>query len=197
MSALAGIPIKVVGHAAPRKNSPDAADGPGKAAASAKPLSPELLARVRAVLAAHADEPGALLPILHDLQDGLGYVPPEAVPEIAFALNLSRAEVHGVITYYHHFRSKPAPQHVLQVCRAEACQAMGAEALLAHAKAALGCELHGTSRDGSVTLEAAYCLGLCASSPAVVMDDEVHGCVTPEGLDALVAETRAADGAAQ
>jgi formate dehydrogenase subunit gamma len=195
MSALAGIPIKVVGKAAPRKNSPDAADAPGKPA-NVKPLSPELLARVRAVLAAHADEPGALLPILHDLQDSLGYVPPEAVPEIAFALNLSRAEVHGVITYYHHFRSQPAAQHVLQVCRAEACQAMGAEALLAHAKASLGCELHGTSRDSSVTLEAAYCLGLCASSPAVVMDDEVHGFVTPVALDALLAETLAADGAA-
>ncbi|HSW03123.1 formate dehydrogenase subunit gamma [Aquabacterium sp.] len=170
MSALQGITIKAAG---PAVN---------------KLPSPELLATVRTVIAQHADEPGALLPILHGVQDALGHVPAEVVPEIAFALNLSRAEVHGVITYYHHFRSQPAAQHVLQICRAEACQAMGAEALLAHAKDQLGCGLHGTSRDGQVTLEAAYCLGLCASSPAIAIDDELHARVTPELFDELMAE---------
>jgi len=146
------------------------------------------LAEVRAVLARHVDEPGALLPILHDVQDRLAHVPSHAVPEIASALNLSRAEVHGVVTYYHHFRAEPAARHVVQICRAEACQAMGAEALFAHARTHLGCDAHGTSADGEFTLEAAYCLGLCASSPAMTLDDDVHARVTPAAFDALVAE---------
>ena len=143
---------------------------------------------VHAVLARHAGEPGALLPILHDVQDALRYVPSHAVPEIAEALNLSRAEVHGVVTYYHHFRAAPPPRHVVQICRAEACQSMGAEALLAHAQVRLHCDAHGHSADGAVAVEPVYCLGLCASSPAVVVDDEVHGRVTPAQLDALIAD---------
>ncbi|HEV8688666.1 MAG TPA: formate dehydrogenase subunit gamma [Ideonella sp.] len=151
---------------------------------------PDALATVRNVLARHAGTPGALLPILHDVQDALGHIPKDMVPEIASGLNLSRAEVHGVVTYYHHFRAEPAARHVIQICRAEACQAMGAEALLAHAQARLGCAAHGTSKDGAFTLEPAYCLGLCASSPAMTLDDEPHARMTPQAFDALVAEVR-------
>jgi formate dehydrogenase subunit gamma len=144
---------------------------------------PDLQATLRATLAAHHGEAGALLPILHDLQDALGHVPPAFVPEIAAALNLSRAEVHGVITYYHHFRSEPAAKHVIQICRAEACQSMGAEALMAHANLKL-------CGDGEFTVEAAYCLGLCAQSPAMTLDEEPHACVSHHRFDALVAEAR-------
>jgi len=152
--------------------------------------SSDALATVLDVLARHADEPGALLPILHDVQDALGHIPKHLVPEIASAVNLSRAEVHGVITYYHHFRAEPAARHVVQICRAESCQAMGAETLLAHAQQHLGCAVHGVSKDGAFTLEPVYCLGLCASSPAMMLGDELHARVTPKIFDALVAQTR-------
>ncbi|HYP71400.1 MAG TPA: formate dehydrogenase subunit gamma [Variovorax sp.] len=147
-------------------------------------------AALQEVLARHANEEGALLPILHDLQDRLGYVPADAVSEIAQALNLSRAEVHGVVTYYHHFRSEPAGRHVLQICRAEACQSMGADALLSHAELRLGCAAHSTTSDSSFTLEPVYCLGLCASSPALMLDGEPHGRVSARGLDVLIAQAR-------
>lgn len=150
-------------------------------------------AAVRGVLARHAGVPGALLPILHGVQDALGHVPADAVPAIAAALNLSRAEVHGVVTYYHHFRDRPAGRRVLQICRAEACQAMGADALVAYAKQRLGCDLHGSSADGAFTLEPVYCLGLCASSPALMLGDELHARVTLQRLDALLAEARGDD----
>ena len=149
---------------------------------------PGVSATVQDVLVRLADEPGALLPILHAVQDTLGYVPPDSVPAIADALNLSRAEVHGVISYYHHFRSSPPTPHTVQVCRAEACQSMGAEALLAHARQHLGCGTHAESGDGRFTVEPAYCLGLCASSPAVTVDGQVHARMTPQKLDALIAE---------
>ena len=152
--------------------------------------SPEQLAQVRELLARRAGEPGALLPILHELQDTLGHIPADVVPEIASALNLSRAEVHGVITYYHHFRAEPAVGKVVQICRAESCQAMGADALIAHAQHKLGCTMPGHSKDGSFTLEPAYCLGLCAMSPAMTVGDEVHARVTPQHFDALIAEAR-------
>ena len=139
-------------------------------------------------LARHAGVPGALLPILHDVQDSLGYIPREAVPAIAQALNLSRAEVHGVVTYYHHFRSEPAGRTVIQVCRAESCQAMGADALFRHATERLGCKEHGTTADGAYTLEPVYCLGLCALSPAIVIGDDVHARMTPQRFDELIAE---------
>ncbi|CAN5801336.1 formate dehydrogenase subunit gamma [soil metagenome] len=146
---------------------------------------------VRDVLARRADEPGALLPILHDVQDALGYVPSQVVQQIANGLNLSRAEVHGVVTYYHHFRSAPAAKHVVQICRAESCQSMGSDALMAHAELQLGCASgHGTSADGAFTLEPTYCLGLCAQSPAMTFDDEVHARVTPRVFDRLVAQAR-------
>ena len=142
-------------------------------------------ALVREVIARHVDQPGALLPVLHELQDTFGHVPPLAVPVVAQALNLSRAEVHGVVTYYHHFRSEPAGRHTVQICRAEACQACGAEALLAQAEQLLGCKVHSTRADGAVTLEPVYCLGLCASSPALMIDERVHARVTPERLRQL------------
>jgi formate dehydrogenase subunit gamma len=145
-----------------------------------------------AALARHENEPGALLPILHEVQDVLGHIPPEVVPQIAAGLNLSRAEVHGVVTYYHHFRSEAPGRHQVQVCRAEACQAMGANALLQHAGKALGCQVHGghgaTSADGEFTLTPVFCLGLCASSPAVVVDNKLHARVTPARFDAVISQ---------
>jgi len=153
-------------------------------------LPPHAPGIVRDVLARRATMPGALLPILHDVQDALGYVPSQVVPDIADALNLSRAEVHGVVTYYHHFRAEPAARHVIQICRAEACQSMGADALMAHAELRLGCKQHGTSKDGAFTLEPAFCLGLCASSPAMTINEELHARVTPKAFDALIQEAK-------
>lgn len=147
---------------------------------------------VRDVLTRRAHEPGALLPILHEVQDALGHIPADTVPEIASALNLSRAEVHGVITYYHHFRATPAAGKVVQICRAESCKAMGADALIAHAEHKLGCGMHEHSKDGSFTLEPVYCLGLCALSPAITVGDDVHARVTPQRFDALIAQARSA-----
>jgi formate dehydrogenase subunit gamma len=147
--------------------------------------------RIEAILTRRKDAPGALLPVLHDIQDALGHVPAGAVPAIAAALILSRAEVHGVITYYHWFRQQPAGRHVVRICRAEACQSRGAEALLAHAETALGCASHGTSGDGVFTLEPVYCLGQCACGPAVMVDEaEIHLRVTPARFDALVGQKR-------
>jgi formate dehydrogenase subunit gamma len=135
------------------------------------------------VLEAMRTLPGGLLPILRAIQDEVGYVPPDSVPIIADRLNLSRAEVHGVISFYHDFRSAPAGRHVVHVCRAESCQALGAEALLAYACDRLGVEVHGTSADGAVTLEPIYCLGNCALSPAVMVDRRVYGRMSRERLD--------------
>lgn len=154
----------------------------------------EATARIAAILRARQHQPGALLPILHDVQDALGFVPADAVPAIARALNLSRAEVHGVISFYHHFRDRPAGRHVLQLCRAEACQAVGADALADHAQRELGCGWHQTSADGAITLEPVYCLGQCAVGPALMAGSELHGGVTPARLDALLTALRQGDG---
>lgn len=136
----------------------------------------------------HRGRPGALLPLLHDVQHAFGHVPADLVPAIAQALNLSRAEVHGVITYYHHFRTEAPPERVLQVCRAEACRTMGGERLLAHARERLGCADGATrSADGRWAVEPVYCLGLCATSPAVLVGEEPHARMTPARLDALMA----------
>jgi formate dehydrogenase subunit gamma len=140
---------------------------------------------LQGILAAHAGQAGALLPILHAVQDEYGYVPDEAVAPIAVALDLSRAEVHGVISFYHHFRSQPAGRHVLQICRAEACQARGAERLLAHVREALGCGLHETTRDKAFTVEPVYCLGQCACGPALTVDGQVYARMTAEKFDRL------------
>ena len=149
-----------------------------------------MLAQVATLVAEHRNRPGALLPLLHAVQDALGHVPDDAVPMIARALNLSRAEVHGVITYYHHFRRTPAGRHVVQVCRAEACQAMHCEPTEQHAKRQLGVEYGGTSPDGLFTLEAAYCLGNCAAAPTVMVDEKLYGRVTPQRLEAILADWR-------
>ncbi|MCP4638662.1 MAG: formate dehydrogenase subunit gamma [Methyloversatilis sp.] len=147
--------------------------------------------RLQSVVDAHASLPGALLPMLHAIQDEFGHVPDQAVPVIARSLNLSRAEVHGVITFYHHFRSHAPGRHVVQVCRAEACQAVGAVALEAHAKTCLGIDFHETTADGAVTLEAVYCLGNCAVGPSLRIDDDIVGRVTPARFDEIIAELRA------
>jgi len=154
-------------------------------------LAPDVSAKVHAAIEAHRDQPGGLLPLLHAVQDTVGYVPDDAVPLIAHGLNLSRAEVHGVISFYHHFRTHPAGRHVVRLCRAEACQALGARALEAHAKKTLGIDFHETTADGAVTLEAIYCLGNCGCGPSVLVDaDELHARVTPESFDALVRAAR-------
>jgi len=127
-----------------------------------------------------------LLPILHGIQDALGYVPREAVAAVARGLNLSRAEVHGVLSFYHHFRTEPVGRHTVYVCRAESCQSMGASELIEHAKAKLGVSFHDTTSDGAFTLEPIYCLGNCACSPAMMIDDEVYGRVTPDRFDEIV-----------
>ena len=132
--------------------------------------------------------PGALLPILHALQEEFGYIDREAEPLIADILNLSRAEVHGVVTFYHDFRHKPAGRHVLKLCRAESCQARGSDALAAHAAARLGVAFGGTTADGSVTLEPVYCLGLCSVSPAAMLDGKVVARLDESRLDTLLAE---------
>jgi formate dehydrogenase subunit gamma len=146
---------------------------------------------VQAAIAAHRERPGALLPILHAVQDALGHVPPAALPPIAHALNLTRAEVHGVVSFYHHFRATPPGRHVVRLCRAEACQARGARALEAHAKQSLGIDFGATSADGAVTLEAVYCLGNCGCGPSLLVDvDELHANVTPARFDALLCALR-------
>lgn len=137
-------------------------------------------------IAQHAKRPGALLVVLHAIQDRLGFVPPDSLPRIAQALNLSRAEVHGVITFYHDFRTSPPGRHIVRLCQAESCQSMGSEALATHAKARLGLDFHQTSANGAVTLEPVYCLGNCACSPALTIDGRVHGRVTPQRFDRLV-----------
>jgi formate dehydrogenase subunit gamma len=134
--------------------------------------------------------PGALLPVLHAIHDVLGFVPPDAVPRIAHALNLSQADVHGVITFYHDFRSSPPGRHVLKLCRAEACQAMGSEALAAHLTKRLGIAWKETSPDGALTIEPVYCLGNCALSPAMMLDGKLRGRVTAAVLDETIAACR-------
>jgi formate dehydrogenase subunit gamma len=136
------------------------------------------------------DEPGPLIVVLHAVQRAVGYVPPDAVPLIARELNVSMAEVHGVISFYHYFRKTRPGRQVVHVCRAEACQAVGAVELEAHAKRTLGIDYHGTSADGAVSLEPVYCLGNCALGPSVMIDEELHGRVTPQRLDALLAQSR-------
>jgi formate dehydrogenase subunit gamma len=148
----------------------------------------EYAAVIREISLAHAGRPGALLPLLHAIQAEAGYIPPSAVPIIAETLNLSRAEVHGVITFYHLFRTEPPGERTLYLCRAEACQSMGSRALEAHAKDKLGVDFHETTADGRLSLEPIYCLGNCACSPAVMIDRTVYGRVSPDRLDELIKE---------
>jgi formate dehydrogenase subunit gamma len=133
------------------------------------------------------DQPGALMPILRRIQDELGWVPRDSVPLIADILNLTRAEVHGVLSFYHDFRHQPPGRNVIKVCRAESCQAMGGVVLAEHVSRQLGCEFGATTSDGAFTLEPVYCLGNCACSPAVVINGELLGRVTPELFDGALA----------
>jgi formate dehydrogenase subunit gamma len=142
----------------------------------------------RAIIAEKQAMPGALLPILHALQEEFGHIPREATPLIAEVLNLSRAEVHGVITFYHDFRQTPPGRHVLKLCRAESCQARGGEALAARAEARLGVAFGDTTADGSVTLEPVYCLGLCSVSPAAMLDGKIVARLDASKLDTLLTE---------
>jgi formate dehydrogenase subunit gamma len=151
----------------------------------------DLTVKVDVLIAAYQDMPGALMPLLHAIQDNIGYVPESTYPQIAKALSLSVAEVHGVVTFYHHFRTHKPGRHVMQICRAESCQSMGSEALEAHAKKCLNVDYHQTTSDNAITLEAVYCLGNCALSPAVMIDEEVYGRVSAADLDALIAEAKA------
>ncbi|OWV88286.1 formate dehydrogenase [Rhizobium sp. R635] len=150
----------------------------------------DIAARTRSIVADLRFLEGPLLPILHEVQEEFGYVPQEALPVIAEELNLSRAEVHGVMTFYHDYRDHPAGRHVLKLCRAEACQSMGGDAVAERVKKLLGIDFHQTTLDGSVTLEPVYCLGLCACAPAAMLDGEVHGRVDDQMTAELVAEAR-------
>lgn len=146
---------------------------------------------VELAIARHAQRPGGLLPLLHEIQDELGFVPSDSVPRIAEAMHQSVAEINGVIGFYHHFRRTAAGRHVVRLCMAEACQSMGAAKLLEYARKVLGVDLHGTTLDGAITLEPVYCLGNCACSPAVLVDDaELAGRVDARRFDAIVAQCR-------
>jgi formate dehydrogenase subunit gamma len=147
-------------------------------------------ARGAEIIAEHTHLEGATLVILHALQDAFGYVPEQAIPMVAEALNLSRAEIHGVFTFYHDFRHHPAGRHVLKLCRAEACQAAGGDALAARAEAKLGISIGNTTADDRVTLEPIYCLGLCATAPSAMLDGRIVGRLDEARLDALVAEAQ-------
>ena len=155
-------------------------------------LPPAESAVVQRIASDLKGRPGPLLEVLHAIQAALGYVPAGAVPVVAEVLNLSRAEVHGVVSFYHYFRHSRPGAHTVSVCQAEACQSMGAEALTAHARRRLGIDFHQTSADGRFSLEPVYCLGNCACTPSIMVDTEVYARVTPERFEEIVAELRAA-----
>jgi len=146
--------------------------------------------RAGEIIARHRHLEGAALPILHALQETFGCVPADAVPLVAEALNLSRAEVHGTVTFYHDFRKEPPGRRVLKLCRAESCQAAGGDALASRAEAKLGVKMGETTLNRRVTLEPIYCLGLCHSSPAAMLDGDVYGMLDEARLDALVKEAQ-------
>lgn len=152
--------------------------------------STQIEARAKAVIAEHIEREGPLLPILHGMQDEFGCVPKETLSVIAEALNLSRAEVHGVMTFYHDFREEPAGRHVIKLCRAEACQSVGGDAVAARLQQLLGISFSQTTADGAVTLEPVYCLGFCACAPAALVDGEPVGRLDEDTLAELVAEVR-------
>ena len=151
-------------------------------------LPPAERAVVQRIASDLKGRPGPLLEVLHAIQAALGYVPAAAVPVVAAELNLSRAEVHGVVTFYHYFRSSRPGAHTVSLCQAEACQSMGAEALAAHARRRLGIDFHETSANGRFSLEPVYCLGNCACSPAIMIDGRLYGRVTPQRFDELVVD---------
>jgi formate dehydrogenase subunit gamma len=152
---------------------------------------PNMMQTVQTIVADLKNKPGALLPILHAVQNSLGYVPPEIVPTIAKALNLSRAEVHGVISFYHYFRDTAPGKHTVKICRAESCLAMGGKDLENHAKTKLGIDYHETTADGQFSLEPIYCLGNCACSPAIQIDNDVYGRVSNTDFNEILKEKSA------
>ena len=143
------------------------------------------------ILAKHRELEGPLLPILHAVQAEFGFVPADVIQIIADDLNITRAEVHGVVTFYHDFRQAPSGKHIVKICRAEACQAVGGTAISERAFEKLGVDWHGTTPNGQVTLEPVYCLGLCACGPAAMVDGKVVGRVDADKLDKLLAEVEA------
>jgi len=155
-------------------------------------LSPGDSAVVRRIVAEHLGRPGPLLEVLHAVQAALGFIPAGAVPLVAQELNLSRAEVHGVVTFYHYFRRSRPGVHTVSLCQAESCQAMGAGALTEHARKRLGIDFHETTPNGRFSLEPVYCLGNCACSPAAMIDGQLYGRVTAERFDELIAQDSAA-----
>lgn len=157
---------------------------------TSQPASTEIASRTATVINELKGLEGPLLPILHGIQEEFGYVPGESLPVIAGALNISNAEVHGVVTFYHDYRNHPAGRHVLKLCRAEACQSMGSDALAAKLQQLLGIGFHETTKDGSVTLEPVYCLGLCACAPSAMLDGEVIGRLDAEKIEEIAAEVR-------
>jgi formate dehydrogenase subunit gamma len=146
--------------------------------------------RINTIVARLGQQPGPLLLVLHAIQDELGFIPGDAIPLVAQGLNLSRAEVHGVVSFYHYFRHSPPGRHTVRICRAESCQAMNGTALEQQAQQNLGIGFNETTSDGAISLEPVYCLGACACSPAVMINDELHGRVTPARLDELLAQCR-------
>ena len=172
--------------AAPTIGSGDAVSARPQGLDSDQQVARTADAAIFAALAAHGGEPGALLPVLHAIHDALGHLPSLTAARVADGLNLSRADVQGVISFYHDFRETPPGRHVVKVCRAEACQAMGSEALVERLHTRHGARLHHTTSDGAVTLEPVYCLGNCALSPALLVDGRLLGRVTAERLDALL-----------
>ena len=159
-----------------------------RSGSSAAPTMPaELVKRIEDAIASKKNEPGPLLNVLHAVQDAVGYIPQAAIPLVAAELNLSRAEVHGVVTFYHYFRQTPPGKHTVQVCRAEACQSVNGQALEEHVKAKLGIDYHETTADGQFSLEPVYCLGNCACGPSMTIDGEVFGRVSNKRCDDLLA----------
>jgi len=153
-------------------------------------LDGESLQRLQAIIERHAGVEGPLLPILHDVQAEWGMIPEAAQPIIGNALGMSRAEIYGVVSFYHDFREAPAGRHVLRLCRAEACQSMGADALADQVRATLGLDWHETTPDGRLTLEPVFCLGLCACGPSAQMDDRLIGRATAQRVVALAEGAR-------
>jgi len=157
---------------------------------SMQAASTNIASRATAIIDEMKALEGPLLPILHEIQEEFGHVPAETLPLIATALNISKAEVHGVVTFYHDYRNHPAGRHVLKVCRAEACQSMGGDAIAAQISQALGIGFHETAKDNSVTLEPVYCLGLCACAPAAMLDGEVIGRLDADKIEEIVQGVR-------
>jgi formate dehydrogenase subunit gamma len=172
----------------PRRVIPIKSEPPSSLSAAQRASVLEICARLKSL-------PGALMPILHAVQETVGHVPKDSVPLIARELNLSLAEVHGVVSFYHYFRQQAGGRHVVHLCRAEACQAVGAVDLERHAKQALGIDFHGTTKDGAISLEPVYCLGNCALGPSIMIDNRLQGRVTSTRFDELMASTRSAAGA--